>query len=49
MSVEELCGIFRRAAANVLSADNVEQTIDAILNLDKAPDLTRLAKLLRPA
>ena len=48
MSVDELSGIFRHAASNALSADSIEQTIDAVLNLDDAPDLERLATMLRP-
>lgn len=49
MSVDELSGIFRHAASKSISADKIEETIDAVLSLDKAADLHELARLLRPA
>lgn len=48
MGVDELSDIFRHAAAKSLSGGRIDQTIDAVLNLDKADNLDVLAGLLRP-
>jgi len=48
MSVEELSAIFRHTAEPTMSSNRIEQTIDAVLNLDQSPNLDSIASLLRP-
>jgi len=48
MSENELADIFRHTAAQMMSADRIEQTIEAVLGLEHSANLDKLAGLLRP-
>jgi 2-methylcitrate dehydratase PrpD len=48
MSENELADIFRHTAKSTMSVDRIEQTIEAVLDLDRQSSLDDVAKLLRP-
>ena len=48
MSVDELTDIFRHTAKRTMTADRIEQAIDAVLSLEEASNLENVAGLLRP-
>ena len=47
MSDDQLAGIFRDAAQDLLPADRADAIVDAVWGLDEATDIHRLIKLLR--